>query len=129
MTKMRNAIKYHIPAAAYAVLIIILSSLPSLNPPQVNIAGIDKVAHFLEYAILAVLVFRSFSHISPRLQIRLTFVLSLLFVFVFAALDEFYQSYIPGRQSDVYDMLFDVLGSSIILFYLWYRRRAHSNEK
>ncbi len=122
-------IKYHLPAILYAALIIVVSSTPNLTPPSVGIVGLDKLAHFFEYAILAVLVFRSISHLSTRMRPGLVFLLSMLFVAIFALFDETFQAYIPGRHSDVYDIVFDLLGSLLILGYLWYRnRRRHTIE-
>lgn len=119
--KMKTLIKYHLPAILYAVLIIVVSSIPSLTPPKVGIVGMDKIAHFFEYAILAVLVFRSISHLSPRIRPGMMFLLSMLFIVIFAIFDEAYQAYVPGRKSDLYDIVFDLLGSMLILGYLWYR--------
>ncbi|MBN2226401.1 MAG: VanZ family protein [candidate division Zixibacteria bacterium] len=126
---MMTFLKYHLPAILYAALIIIVSSMSNLTPPSVGIVGVDKLAHFFEYAILAVLVFRSFSHLSSRMRPGLVFLLSLLFVAIFALFDECFQAYIPGRHSDVYDIVFDLLGSWLILGYLWYRTRQKASTR
>ena len=118
---MRDFLKYHAPALAFAALIIILSSTSNLNPSHFDIPGFDKVAHFLEYALFAVLVFRSFMHLSSKIHLKPAVLLSFLFIILFAVADEFYQSYVPGRDSDPHDVLFDLLGSSLILFFLWFR--------
>lgn len=111
--------KHHLPAILYAALIIAVSSMPNLHAGAINVPGLDKAAHFAEYAIFSVLVFRSFANISSRMHINYTFLLSLLFISIFAIIDEFYQRYIPGRDSDVLDIIFDLLGSILILFVLW----------
>ena len=85
---MKSFLKYHAPAIAYAVIILILSSSPRLNPSGFEIEGLDKIAHFLEYAIFAVLVFRSFMHLSPKINLNLTMLLSTLFIILFAIADE-----------------------------------------
>jgi len=120
---MKEFSKYHLPAVLYAVLIIVLSSLPGLGVPQIRIIALDKIIHFIEYAVFAVLIFRSFSNISEKLQGRVIVFFSMLFVVLFALFDELYQSYIPGRSSDPFDFLFDVLGALIIILYLFVRRK------
>lgn len=129
---MKEFTKYHLPAVLYAALIIVLSSLPGLGLPSVKIIQLDKIIHFIEYAIFAVLIYRSFSHISDRIKGRLVIFLSMLFVALFAVFDEVYQSYVPGRQSDAFDLLFDFLGALLIIVYLSLRgkyARRRSAEK
>ena len=120
---MKRFSKYHLPAILYAALILVLSSLPGLGVPQIKIVALDKVIHFIEYAIFAVLIYRSFSNLSDKLQGRIVVFFSMLFVVLFALFDELYQSYIPGRQSDPFDFLFDVLGALLIIIYLAIRRK------
>ncbi|PKK84737.1 MAG: hypothetical protein CVT49_00870 [candidate division Zixibacteria bacterium HGW-Zixibacteria-1] len=115
--------KYHLPAILYGTLIIIISSIHGLGLPPVKIIALDKLIHFIEYAIFAVLIFRSFSNLSPNLQGRFTVFLSMFFITLFAVFDEIYQSYIPGRHSDPFDFLFDVLGASFIIIYLFLRKK------
>lgn len=120
--------KFHLPAILYAALIIVLSSIPDLGETQLEILTYDKAIHFFEYAIFAILIFRSFTHMSDRVNDRHTVYLSVLFVVLFALLDEFYQSFIPGRQPDPMDLLFDVVGASTIIIYLYIRQRSHRKQ-
>jgi VanZ family protein len=120
---MTRFLLYHIPAVLYAVAIIVVSSIPDLQPPRVREFGLDKLAHSLEYAILAVLAFRSISRWGRGLASNRTVLLSALFVCLFAIGDETYQNWIPGRFSDVYDVLADLLGALLVLVALEWRRR------
>ncbi len=90
----------------------------------------DKLLHFAEYAIFAVLIYRSMADLFRRHRLAYIFWVSLAIVMVFAAIDEYYQSYIPGRDSDPFDLLIDITGAALILFLLWYRkkRRTESSE-
>ncbi|MCX6829286.1 MAG: VanZ family protein [candidate division Zixibacteria bacterium] len=115
---------YHLPAILYATLIISLSSISNLHLPRFKHFEFDKVVHFIEYAIFAALVFRSFSHLSPRFRPRTVLLLSLFFMIVFAAGDESFQRLIPGRQPDTMDFISDVLGALIILLFLWWRKKG-----
>jgi VanZ family protein len=114
---------YHLPFIIYGCLIILISSIPNLRQPQIKFLAVDKIAHFIEYAILAFLIFRSFTHISAKLTVNHALTFSLLFLGVFAMLDEFYQRYIPGRHFDIYDLVIDILGGSLVLLFLRLRLR------
>lgn len=73
--------------------------LPGLSPELLGAAHflIRKAAHVSEYAILAILWRRATGGAS------IAFALSLLT----ASLDEFRQSFTPGRDGSVYDVLLD----------------------
>lgn len=98
-----------------------MSSIPDLKAPELRFLFVDKLAHLVEYAIFALLIFRSFSRVSRRITRRRAFFLSALFLSLFAFLDELYQHFIPGRNSDVYDLAGDILGALVVLAYLWIR--------
>jgi VanZ family protein len=112
---------YHLPAMAYATAIVLMSSIPDLKVPEFRFLLFDKLAHFVEYAVFAFLTFRSFSHISQKITRGQAFLLSALFLFLFALLDELHQYFVPGRYSDVYDLIGDILGALVVLAYLWMR--------
>ena len=125
---MKKFILYHFPAIVYAVAIIMLSSIPGVRLPELGLLRADKLLHFLEYALFAVLIFRSFSELLKRHGFRYVIISSFSFIMIFAILDEFYQGYIPGRDSDAADALLDVLGATLILLLLWLRRRKEITE-
>ncbi len=120
---MKKFLLYHLPAISYAGLIIALSSIPNLNQNRSFLFGYDKLIHFAEYAIFAILIFRSFSHISIKIQFKATIYLSFAFIAIFALFDELYQSRIPGRETDLYDILSDILGAALIVIVMAVRRR------
>ncbi len=126
----RRFLLYHLPALAYAGGIIVLSSLRNLRPPDIDIPQLDKVIHFSEYAIFALLIFRSFYHLGRDPNLRRSLLLSALFVSIFALFDETYQRFVPGRHSDWRDFAVDILGAVIILSLLglyrgWKKRRSY----
>lgn len=118
-----NFIIYHLPFLLFAALIFTISSIPNLRQPQLKFLAVDKIAHFIEYALFAFLTFRSFTHLSSKLSVNQSLTISLIFLGFFAMLDEFYQRYIPGRFFDIYDILTDILGASLVLFILSKRLR------
>jgi VanZ family protein len=120
---MKDFLKFHLPAILYAMLIIGLSSLSHLNLPRVKSIQVDKVLHFIEYAIFAVLVFRSFSHFPRRLSSNIVALLAFLAMAAFALGDETYQSFVPGRHRDPLDYTADLAGAAAVLLILWTIRR------
>jgi len=98
--------------AAVAVWIAIqltLTSLPGAAIPVSLPHPVDWVGHFGLYAGLGGLVARagSFRGWPPR---RL--LIAAVLISVGAALDELHQLFIPGRDAEVFDWLFDTLGAA-----------------
>ena len=105
-----------------------LSSIRNLPAPEVEIVAVDKIAHFLEYAVFAFLLYRSFSHFSSAVTAGPATLLALLVAVAFAFLDEYYQQFIPGRSADPYDLVADLLGTIVVLAYLFLRQRATTSR-
>ena len=116
---------YHLPLIIYSLVIILVSSIPHIKTPQLRFLAFDKVAHFVEYAILAFLTFRSFSHINKRITPNMTLLISALFLCFFALFDEFYQRFIPGRFFDVNDLLADFISAFLVLILMWFRMKKN----
>ena len=72
--------------------------------------GIRKAAHMTEYFLLALSLALPLALLwktdGRRLLLRVV-----LFCFLFAALDEFHQSFVPGRSPSFRDVLIDTAGS------------------
>jgi VanZ family protein len=47
---------------------------------------------------------------------------------LFAVLDEYYQSFVPGRTMAAGDLLMDICGAFLVATYWWLRRRRKSLE-
>ena len=102
---------YTVLTIGYMVLISIVSHLPQDDIPESITSGpdnIDLLFHFAEYSILGFLLFRSIT--SDELLTFHPFYGSLLIGISFAILDEFHQSFVPGRHMSSIDMIFDSLG-------------------
>lgn len=72
-------------------------------------AGSDKVLHFLAYAILGALWMRALRPGPGRAGVGL--LLATALAAGFGAVDEWHQSFVPGRSADVLDLLADLLGA------------------
>ena len=99
---------YTVLTIGYMLLITLLSHVPQEDLPKSGLYGIDYPFHFAEYSILGFLLFRSIT--SDELLTFHPFYGSLLIGISFAILDEFHQSFVPGRHMSSTDVLFDSLG-------------------
>jgi VanZ family protein len=72
---------------------------------------IRKSAHFVEYFIFSLLILRAIR--AGRRDTRLTWALAAIIIVAgYAALDEFHQSFVPGRTPAVSDVLLDTTGGT-----------------
>jgi len=70
-----------------------------------------KCAHVIEYAVLALLLWRALrSGSALRAKMSMLFGAVLLGCAVFAASDEFHQSFVKSRTSSVRDVVLDIAG-------------------
>ena len=102
---------YAIITICYMLLISILSHTPQEDIPEsifFGPDGIDYLFHFVEYSILGFLLFKSLA--SDESVVNHVVQFSLLIGISFAILDEFHQSFVPGRHMSSIDMIFDSLG-------------------
>lgn len=115
----------YLPAIAYSTLIIYVSSLPQVETPPIGFDPGDKVLHIIAYFIFGILWYRALSAAEVDKMYPVTNVL-ILYGFVFAALDEFHQYFVPNREMDFWDFTADVIGIllSIVVFKLWVNFRS-----
>ena len=87
---------------------------------------LDKPLHMMEYALLMFLLWRSiFCLKSMPVQSRAVW-LAGLFALVFASLDEFHQSFVPGREFRFVDLVANMVGIllvGIVLEYIFHRKQ------
>ena len=111
----------------------VLHRLLSVLPLGDDIIGrmewnIRKTAHVSEYTVLGLLLFRALAWGNPALRSRtvlLTFALGVLY----AASDEWHQSFVPSRGAAASDVFFDSYGVLVALVLrLWWDgvRRART---
>ncbi|HXH64795.1 MAG TPA: VanZ family protein [Mariprofundaceae bacterium] len=95
---------------AYCSLIFWLSSRSTLPLPML-FAHEDKLVHAAAYALMGWLAWRSFGHWSPAPWLLVG--ISVSFCSLYGAGDEWHQSFVPGRDADVFDWLADTLGATL----------------
>ena len=102
--------------------------MPEKTIDQIHFA-VRKTAHLAEYAMLGLLLWRLF-YFEPALAARRNraFVTALLVSALYAASDEFHQSFVPSREAAVRDVLLDTCGAGFGLAALWVGRRLGNKE-
>lgn len=86
-----------------------------------------KAAHLSEYAVLAVLLHAALRRTLPGWRSgvgALAFALAVLY----AAGDEYHQSFVPGRGAALHDVGIDALGAALGLALAWGGRRRPLNQ-
>ncbi len=81
--------------------------------------NIRKTAHITEYAILAIWIFRAYSYGNPKFRSRVL-IFAFLIAVLYAASDEYHQSFVPSRGAAAADVFFDTFGVQIgLILCLW----------
>lgn len=84
---------------------------------------VRKAAHLTEYAILAILLSRALVAGKAPLDGK-TAVLVLTGAALYAASDEFHQSFVPSRGASLHDVGIDATGATLgLIIFWWFRRR------
>ncbi len=89
--------------------------LSSLTPDSIPIPGIDfpfaQTAHFFLYFILAFFLYNAFFQTNKKQSFLKRSVQVFFICFLYGVLDEFHQSFVPGRHPSGYDVLLDGAGA------------------
>ena len=100
---------YWLPVLMYVCMILTLSGQPHLRPPF-HFAFADKASHMLEYSGLGVLLAQALRAGRPAAMSMRTAIAAIALGMIMGAGDEFFQSFVPGRTSDILDVLADTTG-------------------
>ncbi len=118
-----------LPTGLWMVAIFVVSTSPSIGrtPGQ---GGVDKIKHFLAYALLAALVYRSLNGSAHGYRLGRYVWGIATGAAVYGLLLEFYQISVPGRDFEWMDVVANCLGIVIALTILlyWYNNSASINE-
>lgn len=97
---------------------------PQISPQALHQAHliVRKAGHVTEYAILALLIWRTLSHLRPEgapPRPRRDAWHAWIFASLYAVTDEFHQSFARSRYGSAGDVLLDSLGAAAGLGLLW----------
>ena len=107
-----------LPSLVILVGIFIVSHQPRIELPELSIWQMDKFLHIIAYFVLgctlAMAVEGNFKGMKRNAKIWMVVIVGALY----AIADEIHQSYVPGRSSDIFDIIADFIGIglSVLLF-------------
>ena len=78
-----------------------------------------ELAHVMEYAVLAMLLYRAFVHSALKGRRALSAGLVLLLCAAYAATDEFHQAFAPSRTASLRDVMIDICGATLAVLLYW----------
>ena len=116
---MRNFLKYWLPVILWALVIFSFSSYSVGSATQIYWKDfvIKKTAHMVEYAILTILVYRAL--LSKGIKSNNAALMAIFTSVVYGASDEYHQSFTPGREPRIRDVIFDTIGSIVAMYFVW----------
>ena len=85
----------------YICLIFLLSSIPLGVVNSIQVVGFDKVINFIEYLLLG-LIF--------KYSIEKSLTIHYWLICLIPLIDEFIIQNLSGRNVDIYDFIFDIIG-------------------
>ncbi|MFN3974574.1 MAG: VanZ family protein [Dehalococcoidia bacterium] len=98
---------------------------PPITPPSLLRQVLAPTAHFILYGVLGVLASWNLLRWAPgRVHTLVGVFLVGLFGFLWGMLDEWYQGFIPGRESSLGDVAVDTAGAlagGMVALWLWPR--------
>lgn len=126
----RRVVAWLLPIVYYGAIVIQSSFV--FQTPDTHIPYVDKLAHFVIYGVLGLLIARAVIRSASRQPAALlTVALATAAVGCLGALDEVHQYFVPGRSADVFDGLADVVGAVVgsSCFALGSRRGRRSDGR
>jgi VanZ family protein len=118
---LKHFLKYQVPAVLWGVFIFWASSIPASKLPKIALLINDKVIHAGIFLVLGLFVYYA---LEPKLKsIKYDWkraLIALAIVVLYGVIDEFHQSFVPGRSVDVLDASADATGGvlSVLVIYL-----------
>ena len=121
---MRRAVKplWFAAAVFWMAVIFFLSSLPgdSLGPDTFTVNLVKKLGHIMLFGVLSVLFFLALSpEKSTGRALRTALVLSFFLTVLYAASDEYHQSFTAGRHASSRDVAIDAFGALVFLGFAY----------
>ncbi len=108
---MNQFMRYWMPVVVFCAIIFVQSSFP-IPETLPHFPYADKLMHFFAYGFLAALVTRAFnSHSRWRHRWDVLFLFSVTAATLYGLSDEWHQSFVSARTSDMGDVLADFVGS------------------
>jgi len=116
---LKKFLNYWLPVFFWCLIIFSFSSFstPSTSAIYWQDFIVKKLAHIVEYGILALLLYRALR--AYEIDKTKAVILSILFAGLYGLTDEFHQSFTPGREPRIRDVAFDTIGASLAMLVIW----------
>jgi len=105
-------IRFWFPVILYSGIIFCVSSVPDVTIPLSEVQ-FDKILHILVYLPFGFLMARGISSTGPFVSGKKLYILVVLATFLYGISDEYHQSFVPGRNFGIFDVLADTIGGAI----------------
>ena len=120
MLKKINSFKYTLTLAIWAILTGYSTLSPTMPSGEIPIAGLDKVAHFVLFGLLAVLTVLSIWEMNQSIKDSVVFGFAAFAIILTGGLVELIQQSVEGRSAEFLDFVANLLGVVICLLALNY---------
>jgi VanZ family protein len=114
-----RAFKYWGPPVLWAAVIFVISAYPTTQTSQIYWKDfiVKKSGHVIEYGVFAALIYRAFRNSGAKRENAGIY--AILIALLYGVTDEFHQSYTPGREPRVRDVVFDTIGAIATIYSIW----------
>jgi VanZ family protein len=108
-----------LPVILWAFLIFKFSSgtVPSASQIFWQDFAVKKIAHFLLFGVLAVLVYRAL--IGQGMSRKKAAIWAVSLAFFYGATDEYHQMFTQGREARMRDVLIDGFGAGVVIYVIY----------
>lgn len=119
MTKYYRILLYWLPVLVWGTVIFSFSATHAIVVSNVHAWDflVHKIAHFCEYFILSALIYRAL-HGTTKVRGKYLLLMTLTLTVLYSVTDEFHQSFTPGREPRIRDVIIDSFGSAVALAVL-----------
>jgi VanZ family protein len=106
-----------------SIALLVEASFPS-TVPEHNISHFDKALHFLAYGTLAWLTIYVLIK-SKIADIKYPYIISVVYILLLGIATESIQSFTPGRDASIDDIIADLIGA--VFFLLIFKQQFKAN--
>ncbi|WP_323757731.1 VanZ family protein [Roseivirga sp.] len=111
---MPSFIKQYWASLSWAIVLAVLMLLPQDSFPESKLLSYDKIAHLGVFGILSFLVLLGKRNNKNKVRLENKYLLSSLTIcVVYGLVLELLQSVVPGRMTDIYDLLANTIGAIV----------------
>ena len=104
--------RFWFPAILYSGIIFYVSSIPNVKVPLPG-TQFDKILHVVEYMPFGFLLARGICNIKTSVSQGMLLGIVLLVSFLYGLSDEIHQSFVPGRDAGIADIIADTIGGVV----------------